>query len=62
MSSGRPFGTSTALSFTCTLPLVTNWTTEELSCGLREGRSLLLLESQQPATRFNKLLICFLPS
>lgn len=34
MSSGRPFGTSTALSFTCTLPLVTNWMTEELSCEL----------------------------
>lgn len=36
MSSGRPFGTSTALSFTCTLPLVTNWITEELSCVWRE--------------------------
>ena len=36
-SSGRPFGTSTALSFTCTLPRVTNWIREELSCGLREG-------------------------
>ena len=61
-SSGRPLGTSTALSFTCTLPLVTNWITEELSWGLRDSGSLLILDSQQPATKFIKLVTCFLPS